>query len=306
MRFRPGLRPIASLAAAALSSAIPTAPGADLPGLPLVEVLATQLRLSRLGLIEVYAQLPRAGTDHLLVVVDQFEELFRNETLREGGMRVNDVAAREEARGLVNLLLAAIAQTTRPIYVVLTMRSDFLGDCARFPGLTETISWALQLMPRLSREERRQAIANAALVSGTEVDPTLLTRRVNDVGDDPDQLSILQHALRRTWSPWMQRGGRGSITLADYEAIGTMATALDSHTERLWGVCCCWPALLQATAGANGSRRVSAAPGPTAPWLPPFFPSDLARACSKAWRPWKDCFKIPLKPSAPPLLWPGP
>jgi len=231
VRFRPGLRPIASLAAA-LSSAIPTAPGADLPGLPLVEVLATQLRLSRLGLIEVYAQLPQAGKDHLLVVVDQFEELFRYDTLREGGMRVNDVAAREEARGLVNLLLAAIAQTTRPIYVVLTMRSDFLGDCARFPGLTETISGALHLMPRLSREERRQAIANPALVSGTEVDPALLTRLVNDVGDDPDQLSILQHALRRTWSHWMHRGGRGSITLADYEAIGTMATALDSHAEQ--------------------------------------------------------------------------
>ncbi|MFZ0408005.1 MAG: WD40 repeat domain-containing protein [Cyanobium sp.] len=231
VRFRPGLRPLTSLAAA-LSAAIPAAPGADLPELPLVDVLATQLRLSRLGLIEVYGQLPRAGQENLLLVVDQFEELFRYESLREGVWQVNDPEAREEARGLVNLLLAAIAQRACPIYVVLTMRSDFLGDCSQFPGITEAISAALHLVPRLSREERRQAIANPALVSGTQVDPALLTRLVNDGGDDPDQLSILQHALRRTWNHWQQRGGQGPITLADYEAIGTMATALDSHAEQ--------------------------------------------------------------------------
>jgi WD40 repeat protein len=71
-----------------------------------------------------------------------------------------------------------------------------------------------------------------ALVSGTEIDPALLTQLVNDVGDDPDQLSILQHALRRTWSHWRQRGGEGPIALSDYEAIGTMATAIDSHAEQ--------------------------------------------------------------------------
>lgn len=231
VRFRPGLRPITALAAA-LSAAIPAVPGADLPELPFVDVLATQLRLSRLGLIEVYRQLPRPGQENLLLVVDQFEELFRYETLRDAGGQGRDPEAREEARGLVNLLLTAITQRACPIYVVLTMRSDFLGDCARFPGITEAISAGLHLVPRLSREERRQAIANPALVSGTRVDPALLSRLVNDGGDDPDQLSILQHALRRTWNHWRERGGQGPITLADYEAIGTMATALESHAEQ--------------------------------------------------------------------------
>jgi hypothetical protein len=167
-----------------------------------------------------------------LVVVDQFEEVFRYQGLAEGPQSSPSTNGEPgEAQILVNLLLAAVAQQSCPIHVVLTMRSDFLGDCAQFPGLPEAITASLHLMPRLSRQERREAIALPALVSGSEVDPVLLTQLVNDVGDDPDQLSILQHALRRTWHHWQQRGGQGPLTLADYEAIGTMATALDSHAE---------------------------------------------------------------------------
>ena len=230
-RFRPGLRPIAALAAA-LATAISDDNAVTTPELPLVDVVDTNLRLSRLGLVDVYGQMLHQDKLNLLVVVDQFEELFRYRMLRESGPPAIETEAMGEARALINLLLAATAQRQLPIFVVLTMRSDFLGDCAQFQSLPEAISKGLYLVPRLSREERRQAIANPALISGTKVDPVLLTQLVNDVGDDPDQLSILQHALNRTWSHWHGRGGQGPITMADYQAIGTMATALDSHAEQ--------------------------------------------------------------------------
>ncbi|MFN9692407.1 MAG: NACHT and WD repeat domain-containing protein [Synechococcaceae cyanobacterium] len=241
-RFRPGLRPIEALAqglAAALSpsdgDATASLAAADLSQ---AEVIATQLRLSRLGLVEVAEQAGIGPDANLLVVVDQFEELFRYQGLAEGPAAGRLANAQGEAQALVNLLLASGAQQRCPIHLVLTMRSDFLGDCARFTGLPEAITTSLYLVPRLSREERRQAIAMPALLSGTEIDPVLLTQLVNDVGDDPDQLSILQHALRRTWQHWRQRGGEGAITLADYEAIGTMATALDSHAEQTLAEVC--------------------------------------------------------------------
>lgn len=230
-RFRPGLRPIASLAAA-LATAIPEDGAVATPELPLVDVVDTNLRLSRLGLVDVYGQMLQQDKPNLLVVVDQFEELFRYQLLRESEKMATEPDALGEARALINLLLTATSQRELPIFVVLTMRSDFLGDCAQFQSLPETISKGLYLVPRLSRAERRQAIANPALISGTKVDPVLLTQLVNDVGDDPDQLSILQHALHRTWNHWQGRGGQGPITLADYQAIGTMATALDSHAEQ--------------------------------------------------------------------------
>ena len=152
--------------------------------------------------------------------------------------------ADEKAVAFVNLLLEA-ADSQHPIYVVLTMRSDFLGDCAQFSGLPEAINRGQYLVPRMSRDERRSAIAGPVAVAGGEISPVLLTRLVNDVGDNPDQLSILQHALNRTWAEWQRRAGRRD-GLRHYEAIGTMTHALDQHAEKAFANC------------ATNSRRQSA------------------------------------------------
>ena len=104
----------------------------------------------------------------------------------------------------MNLLLEVKEQANCPIYVVLTMRSDFLGDCTQFPGLAEAINAGQYLVPRMTRDERRAAIEGPIGVGGAEIAPVLLTRLVNDVGDNPDQLSILQHALNRTWARWQR------------------------------------------------------------------------------------------------------
>ena len=84
--------------------------------------------------------------------------------------------------------------------------------------------------------ELRDAISGPAAVRGAEISPVLLTRLVNDVGDNPDQLSILQHALNRTWAKWENdAGGKGALMLEHYEAIGSMSRALDQHAERAFG-----------------------------------------------------------------------
>ena len=115
------------------------------------------------------------------------------------------------------------------------MRSDFLGDCTQFPGLAEAINAGQYLVPRMTRDERRAAIDGPVGVGGAEIAPVLLTRLVNDVGDNPDQLSILQHALNRTWARWQDEGGgKGPLDLPHYEAIGTMAHALDQHAEQAY------------------------------------------------------------------------
>ncbi len=154
---------------------------------PLEEIIGTSLRISKRGLIDVCARARLPGVN-LLLVVDQFEELFRFQTLDASAER------REESGAFVNLLLETKRQSAIPIFVVLTMRSDFLGNCAEFSGLPEAINEGQYLVPRMSREERRAAINGPIKVGGAEISPVLLTRLVNDVGDNPDQLSILQHA----------------------------------------------------------------------------------------------------------------
>src|SRR5215475_13769656 len=232
-QFRPGSDPLRAMADALASDGV-LFRDYQAGGLTLAEIVDTTLRMSKLGLIDIYEQ-ARLGDDvNLLVVVDQFEELFRYRQVRAGQQEnVADIA--EQATAFVNLLLEARQQTTCRIYVVLTMRSDFLGDCAQFPGLAEAINAGQYLVPRMTREERRAAITGPVGVGGAEISPVLLTRLVNDVGDNPDQLSILQHALNRTWARWQYKsGGTGPLDLTHYDAIGTMAHALDQHAAQAY------------------------------------------------------------------------
>jgi WD40 repeat protein len=232
-QFRPGTDPIGAMARALAKDGVLFREYAT-AGLSLTEIIETSLRMSKLGLIDIVEQAALNEGVNLLVMVDQFEELFRYRQLQAAG-RGNDQGIVAEAAAFVNLLLEVKEQATCPIYVVLTIRSDFLGDCTHFPGLAEAINAGQYLVPRMTRDERRAAISGPVGVGGAQISPVLLTRLVNDVGDNPDQLSILQHALNRTWAYWENEGGgKGPLDLAHYEAIGTMAHALDQHAERAY------------------------------------------------------------------------
>jgi uncharacterized RDD family membrane protein YckC len=232
-QFRPGNDPLRALTRAL--SADDVLYSGYKGDIPLEEIVDTHLRLSKRGLIEIFRKARVPEPANLLIVADQFEELFRYRHMG-ASYRKSQYGAGEDAVAFVNLLLEVPAQLASRIYVVLTMRSDFLGDCSQFEGLPEAINEGQYLVPRLTREERRAAIAGPIGAGGADTSPVLLTRLVNDVGDNPDQLSILQHALNRTWAYWEhQRQAEGALSLPDYEAIGTMAHALDWHAEKAYG-----------------------------------------------------------------------
>jgi hypothetical protein len=159
----------------------------------------------------------------LLVLVDQFEEIFR----------YREQMAADEADAFVALLLASAGQHEVPIYVVITMRSDYLGECAVFQGLPEAVSASQYLTPRLTREELELAIAGPARVFGGQVDSKLQNRLINDFGTDPDQLPLLQHALARLWSRCSVSVAAPLLTVQDYEAIGGLAEALSKHGDEV-------------------------------------------------------------------------
>jgi WD40 repeat protein len=231
-QFRPGSNPLRAMALALAKHGVLFEDFVS-ESLTLEDIVGAALGMSKLGLADVYEQAQLDKNVNLLVIVDQFEELFRYRMLEASPIGGADRT--QEATAFVNLLLEPKTQASLPIYVVLTMRSDFLGDCAEFPGLPEAINEGQYLVPRMTREERRAAIAGPAGVGGADISPVLLTRLVNDVGDNPDQLSILQHALNRTWARWQHEGcGEGPLDLPHYEAIGTMAHALDQHAEKAY------------------------------------------------------------------------
>ena len=184
------------------------------------------LRRGSLGLVEIFRQSRLPKEENLLIVVDQFEELFRFK---------GSSSRKDEAAAFVKLLLRAVEQENAPIYIVITMRSEFLGDSAQFRDLPEAINNSQYLIPRMTRHEIREAIEGPVAVGGAEISPPLISRLLNDVGDNPDQLPILQHALMRTWDYWSKNhSDNESLGIEHYEAIGTMKNALSRHAEEAY------------------------------------------------------------------------
>ncbi len=231
--LRPGEDPIGNLAAALdAPEALGGADGGDIgdggDGLSR-RLLETTLRASNRGLVECVRQARIPPRDNVLVLIDQFEELFRfKRSRREQG--------RDESVAFVKLLLEAAGHREVPVYIALTMRSDFIGNCLELPELPEAINEGLYLVPRMTRDELRAAITGPGAVGGAAIAPRLVSRLLNDVGDDPDQLPILQHALMRTWDRWDEDHEPGEpLDLRHYEAIGTMKEALSRHAEEALG-----------------------------------------------------------------------
>jgi hypothetical protein len=181
-----------------------------------------------------------------LLLVDQFEEVFRYRSVEIADVGTADSDERrqrhaweEAASSFVDVLVGAAAAPDRRIYVVVTMRSDYLGDCAQFTGLAEAINRAQFLTPRLNREELAQAVAEPVAVCGGTIEPALVNRVLNEMGNDPDQLPLMQHAMMRMWRRAMaEQTGQIHLTRADYDAwIGGLKIALSAHaTEVLYSL----------------------------------------------------------------------
>jgi WD40 repeat protein len=188
-------------------------------------VLATLSR-SHFGLVEAVKQAGLGDDTNFLLVVDQFEEIFR---FQEAGQK-----QQEHASEFVSLLLEAVTQKEVPIYVVLTMRSDFIGECGQFEGLAEMVTRGEFLIPRLTREQYKRVIEGPIKVAGGRITPRLLQRLLNDLGQEADQLPCLQHALMRTWNVWADKGDAEALDLDDYQRVGKMTQALSLHADEIY------------------------------------------------------------------------
>ena len=162
---------------------------------------------------------------NVLIIADQFEEIFSY--LRQEQSAGKGTEAREQAQALVRRLLDAAAEPNLRIYVLLVMRSDYLGDCAQFPDLPERMNASLYLVPRLRRDQLQRAIEAPV---GRDIEAAVVQRLLGEVGTDPDQLPRLQHLLSRMWIA--AEGGR--ITLAHYAAAGGWKSGLEQHLDQIY------------------------------------------------------------------------
>jgi WD40 repeat protein len=163
----------------------------------------------------------KPGEPELLLVVDQFEELF---TMCGG---------QEERDRFVDLLLGAVRSEDARTRVVLGIRADFYGRCTVWPELVAALSDSQILVGPMDSNELRDAIVKPAEQTGMTVERALVTTALTETGTEPGTLAMLSHALLETW----RNGPPGRLTLSAYRETGGVAHAIADTAERVYGGC---------------------------------------------------------------------
>ena len=165
-----------------------------------------------------------AVAGHVILIVDQFEELFtlcRNES--------------EQAAFIENLMRAAYHPGGTAM-VVLVLRADFYAHCGRFDSLRKALCQHQEFIGPMTPEELRCAIEEPAKRGHWEFEPGLVELLLHDVGADtgqspePGALPLLSHALLTTWQ---RRRGR-KMTLSGYTASGGVRGAIAETAEAVF------------------------------------------------------------------------
>ncbi|MGD2147909.1 MAG: BTAD domain-containing putative transcriptional regulator, partial [Anaerolineae bacterium] len=170
---------------------------------------------------------PHQSGHRLLLVVDQFEELFT---------QCRDPAQRRAF--IDNLLTAAGAPSPSPgegwgagpTIVVITLRADFYHHCAQFENLRQALENRQIYIGPMTAEELRRAIGQPALAGGWDFEPGLADLLLRDVGEEPGALPLLSHALLETWK---RRRGR-TLTLDGYTDAGGVHGAIARTAEAVY------------------------------------------------------------------------
>lgn len=154
----------------------------------------------------------------LLLVVDQFEELFA-------------LCRSEEERGsFIGNLLTAASEADGPVIVVITLRADFYAHCANYIQLREALSKNQEYIGTMDSVELRRAIEEPAQRGRWEFEPGLVDLLLHEVGHEPGALPLLSHALMETWQ---KRRGR-MMTLSGYASSGGIRGAIAETAEAVF------------------------------------------------------------------------
>jgi len=205
-----------------------------------------------LGLADLLDECNPKITGNLLLVIDQFEEIF-------DGIDRGEISL-SEAQAFVSLLSHSSEQRRHPVYVVLTMRSDFLGRCSLFDGFPEKLSQCQFLTPRLRTDQLLSAIElppaffNGEVASELAYDLALTASTANL----QDGLPLLQHALRRLWDLENANNNdpRNAIPQSSQIFLGveTVRLALGSDSPLLKSEPIDWTAVLTSILNRHGEE----------------------------------------------------
>lgn len=244
--FRPGIQPMQSLVG--LIGELCGTDGGPAPLDAVYRAISGGAGVARAGVARLAAE---AGVDQLCIVIDQFEELFRfaedegfEEAQRFADLLVQLCGGGDEEGGWWESEGAARPAEPVPaeISFILTMRSEFLGNCSRYPGLAEAINRTQYLLPNMSRDDLIRAIREPAEVFEGHVEHALAERMADDARREEDSLPLIQHALMQMWLASetgrlghgdYERALEGSAQGSQSRQTGPLGAILAGHADRV-------------------------------------------------------------------------
>jgi energy-coupling factor transporter ATP-binding protein EcfA2 len=218
-KLRPGSpnsRPFHNLAAAILPVSSPFAP--DIAPLEEIDKRAEKLQKQEKTLQDVTADILRqnSATERVLLVVDQFEELYT-------------ICPEEDRQRFIDVLLAAVKNAPQ-CKVVLTLRADFCGQAYAYRPLVDVLQNADLKLGSMSREELQTAIEQPAGKFNVKLESGLIGHLLDDIGQEPGHLPLLEFTLTQLWERQHQR----KLTHAAYNNIGGIRKAIANHAESFY------------------------------------------------------------------------
>src|SRR5919109_3906351 len=170
--------------------------------------------------LQIFAKrkLGSSNGSRLLLVIDQFEELFAL------------CRSEEEKTAFISNLLTAASEANGPVILLIALRADFYAHCANYIQLREALAKNQEYIGAMSEEELRRAIEEPARRGRWEFEPGLVDLLLHDIGHEPGALPLLSHALLETWQ---RRRGR-TMTLSGYAASGGVRGAIAETAETVF------------------------------------------------------------------------
>ncbi len=203
----PGSRPFAELEAALLRSS-PVAP----------DSLSEQLADRETGLLRAILRVLPSDSDRLLLVIDQFEELF---TL---------VPSEDERLRFLTGLIDAVDDSRGRLMVVIALRADFYDRPLSYPEFGARLGGGIINVVPLTSDELEMAAQRPAERAGVAPEPALVAALLTDVIGRPGGLPLFQFTLTELFD---RRDG-DTLSLSAYQAMGGLSGALGHRADDIY------------------------------------------------------------------------
>jgi hypothetical protein len=222
--FRPGYDPFGNLSEA-LSNGI-----TDISQKTIEKsVILTDLINNAWSFSDVVRKYLIKHDDNVILVIDQFEELFRYQMLGETEILNSSV------KKFIDFLVDSVSKPDVNIFIMLILRTEYLGECSQYKGLSTLINNSNYFVPEMAIGNWREVIEGPVKFAGAEIEPELVELILSDLKGRTNQFAVLQHAMMRTWSQWQRLDEPDKpISRADYELAGTINNAISFHTEEVY------------------------------------------------------------------------